>query len=182
MANLLYLFILYALLKIVINFTKYLQCKYFYDRYIKWLAGLDLNLKRSQHTVIKLFKDAGVKDSYFTVSTPTGWGYISNRNISVFDNFPSRREDIVGIIAGMFNQAIGIYSSRTMEVFNPIYWIEFIIYLPKNMFTYLGISPDSILIKIGQIAYWTVSSVITVFCFIYEDEVRDIIQNVINSM
>lgn len=180
--NLLYLFLLTSSLKFTINVVKYIQCKRYYDGYVKWIAGQNPNLKRSQHQIIKLFKEAGVKDSVFPIAEPLGLGQVATSNISIFENFPNRTERIVMITVGMFDQTIGVYSSRAFETFNPIYWIESIIYLPRNLLSYVGMSAENIITKISQVFYWVIGSILTLLYTVYSDEIGGIVKNIIEQL
>ena len=180
--NLLYLFLLVSSLKFIINFIKYIQCKRYCDKYGEWLAGQNPNLKRSQHQIIKLFKEAGIKDSVFPIAEPLGLGQVATSNISIFDNFPNRTEKIVSITIGMFDQAIGVYSSRAFETLNPIYWIESIIYLPRNILSYVGMSAENIITKLIQVFYWILGSILTLFYPVYSNEIGEIIKSFIEQL
>lgn len=180
--NLLYLFIVLCILKIIINMSKWSQSKKYYTQYQKYGEGqYDFSsLKQNQHQVIKLFKDAGIKDSVCPVAEPVGMRHVSTSNISIFSNvFIVHNQYVKSIVIGMFEQAIGVYSSRIKETFNPVYWIETGIYLPKNMFSYLGVDSESVVIKIFQILYWTIGIIITGIYALYKNELDPIIKNII---
>ena len=155
MINLLYIFLAIALYKFVNNFVKYRQCKQLYDKYITWLVK-DNKMVLSEHKtqVIKLFKDAGIEDAPIPFAQPVGYGNIVTGNASSFDNFPSRREDVAHNTVDMFDQSIGVYRMRMWETINPLYWIDAIIYLPRTVLSYLGVSSDNIGAKLLQVMYW----------------------------
>lgn len=182
LVNLLYIFLLIAGLKLIINLGKYIQCKYYYKKYEKWVTGKNPNMKRSQHQVINLFKEAGVKDSVIPIVEPLGLGQLATSNISVFDNFPNRSEQLISITIGFFEQSIGVYSSRTLETFNPIYWIEFIIYLPRNLFTYLGLQSDGTTVKLSQLFYWIAGLIFTLLFTAYSNEISVIVKDFISQL
>lgn len=179
--KLLYLFLLILGLKFTINFVKHLQCKRYCKEYIEWCIGANPNLRRKHHQVIKLFKEAGVKDSVFPLVEPVGLGQIATYKLSIFDNFPNRTETAVGITGVMFDQAIGVYYSRAFETFNPFYWIEFIIYLPRNILSYIGVPTENSTTKVLQFFYWFVGSVLTLIYTAYSDEISEIIKNIVEN-
>ena len=161
--------------------SKWLQSKKYYVYYQKYGKGqYDFSsLKQNQHQVIKLFKDAGIKDIVCPVAGSLGMGQVATSNISIFSNVFIKDKYVKNIVIGMFEQAIGVYFSRIKETFNPIYWIETSIYLPKNMFSYLGVDSESVVIKIFQILYWTIVIIITSIYALYKNELDPIIKNII---
>ena len=88
---------------------------------------------------------------------------------------PVRREDIVRITLGMFHRAIGVYRSRMIETINPLYWIETIIFLPRQILNYLGVTPESVIIKIAQLIYWLAAFVFGIYRFEVEEFVRGLL-------
>ncbi len=184
--------------KLVINFSRYLQVKQEFERYKKYLK--DSKWEFTQHTpkIIRLFKDANIKDNVVHTVEPVGYGQLVSGNISVFDNIANRREDVVESVYSKFHQAIGIYRSRMWDAINlknlqnsyprrkrtgyygilplrvqiflnarnprsklrgiqrrinPLYWVEFILMLPKQLLKYLGVQPESAIVKVFQMAY-----------------------------
>ena len=68
--NLLYIFSLFFMIKLLINGTKYFKTKYYFNNYAKWVGGHEIPLKQMQFSIIKLFKDAKISDHYFADVTP----------------------------------------------------------------------------------------------------------------
>ena len=59
--------------------------------------------------------------------------------------------------------AKGIFKSRIFEAFSPLYWINCILFLPRNILTYLGLDADGIMSKILQLLYWITTPLIVAF-------------------
>jgi hypothetical protein len=161
MKNLLIIILLLVAVKFLLNFLKYLTCKRYFKVYNEHLKNPNFKIEEIKHQIIKIFKDADVLDNYTTVVQPVGYNRISTATgVSMMANIGSLREDVVMGNLAMFHSAIGTYRSRMWESINPVYWFEFVIFLPKNIFHYLGISAESVFIKIGNIIYWIVTVVL----------------------
>lgn len=182
MSNLVYAFLLIASFKIVINTLRYLQCQRYLRMYFGYLANPEWGIVQHKSHVIKLIQGADIRESYRGVVEPMGWGQLSMVNAPVLENFPNRREDFVGITLSMFHQAIGTYRSRIFETFNPIYWIELVINLPKNLLSYLGVPAESILTKVAQVTWWVAGSVFTFFLALYRTEINQFIKDWIQQL
>lgn len=159
-------FIIFAIIffyKLLTNIINLVQVSHYKELFYDFISNQNNNLPQHKSQVIQLFKNAGIKDANFSVTKPAGYGYISHGKASVFDNFPSLVEDFVLSTGRMFEEAIGTYKSRIFECFNSIYWINCIIFLPKAVLAYLGVSAESIFIKIFQILYWAISIIFALF-------------------
>jgi len=135
--------------------------------------------KRAQ--VVALLKDAGVVDSYIGFAEPVGFMHVQTGNVSVLDNFPSAREDMATIINTMFLQAIGTFRSRIWQTFNPIFWIEFLINLPRHTLKYLGVSPDAVVVKLAQLIWWIACAVFGFLYALYKPELEANRKSVVNQ-
>lgn len=157
------------------NLSRYIQCKRLLAVYERYIKEPKWTFVENQLQVINLFKGAGVEDSTVTHVEEIGYGNLQSSRPSVFKNMPVRREDIVRITLGMFHRAIGVYRSRMIETINPLYWIETIIFLPRQILNYLGVTPESVIIKIAQLIYWLAAFVFGIYRFEVEEFVRGLL-------
>lgn len=167
--------------KLVVNTIRVLHTKLILNQYREWLKTKKWKFVQKRSVFIALMKKANVSDSLLPNVQPVGYGQIVTANISVQKNFPSDRNDLFQITFGMFYEAIGIYKKRIIETFNPIYWIELIIFLPKNILTYLSVKSESIIIKLVQIIWWIIGIIFTVLLTIYKNEIIEFIRSLLNK-
>jgi hypothetical protein len=166
--NVIILFIIICALKFIINFHKYLRIKYLFKKYNDYIENPIWEFSKYKLEILKLFKDAGIKNSGINVSQHVGYGTLKVQQISVLSNINFINEDIISIITGNFYATIGYYKLRFLETFNPIFWIEYIVFLPKNIFKYIGFKSSNVLINIIQIIYWILglfASIYAIFGF-----------------
>ncbi|HSE21376.1 MAG TPA: hypothetical protein VLB68_06940 [Pyrinomonadaceae bacterium] len=175
--RLLYILIAILAIRLILNLSKYIRAKRYHDEYLSWLTvkrTSKLLEKRAQ--VVGLLKDAGVDDSYVGIAEPVGFMHVQTGNASVFDNFPSAREDMAGIMNTLLLQAIGTFRSRIWQTFNPLFWIEFLIHLPRHTLRYLGVSPDGVVVKLAQLIWWLACAVFGFFYALYKPELEALIR------
>lgn len=122
---------------------------------------------------IKLFKQAGIEDSFIPVTQPMGYGRVASFKASTFGNYPSPLNVFFSPQLRMFSTATGVYKKKIFESINPLYWIELVIFFPKFIFQYLGISGETIVIKIINLIYWFISSLLLLF----KDDIKNFIIN-----
>ncbi|CAM3025215.1 TPA: hypothetical protein JBD00_10065 [Legionella pneumophila subsp. pneumophila] len=110
--------------------------------------------------IIELLKQAGQKSKIISRLQDTGLGYVQNLQGDLFENITTRDSEIYTEISTRLKYAMGVYKKRMCESVNPVYWIEFLIFLPKNIVEYLlGGEQNTIpnwAIRLLNIAYWAI--------------------------
>ncbi len=104
---------------------------------------------------------------------PLGLGYTQQQSLSALDNLLILNSEIMGSAIEIIKRAKGFYKIQALKCFNPLFWIEFIVFLPKELFGYFGVDEEakvsSILIRIFQIIYWMIS-----IFFMYQTYIKNI--------
>jgi len=77
-----------------------------------WIRNPNWQLVEKRSKVKSLLESAKISDRILPHIEPVGYGKLLSARISVLDNFPSNRRNIVEITVVMFHDAIGIYKSR----------------------------------------------------------------------
>jgi hypothetical protein len=175
--RLLWFFLILIIIKFVINCSKYVRSKWYYAKYMQWIGDSNEKMFEYKAQIRELFKDAGITDGYVGYVEPMGMMQIRTGNASVFENLLNRREDIVSQVLGMFLQAIGTYRSRMVETFNPLYWLEAAVNLPKHLSRYLGVSQESMLTKIAQVLWWFTATAVGFIYALYRPELEATIKS-----
>jgi hypothetical protein len=126
--------------------------------------------------IINLFNRANISDSALPSIQEMGYGKLATFNAPVMRNMFSNDGRIVCIVNDMFNEAKGAYRQRSLESFNPIFWIESIIFLPRSIISYLGLSTESIMTKILLILWWF----ITPLAYLFREKILIVFMNFFN--
>lgn len=146
----------FVLLKVLYNAYYYLLAKNFLKKYEEYITNQkSWYITENRQRIVHVFKKANIIDNSFPNVQLVGYGYVRTGSISMFDNISSLRKDVVECVFTGFKEAKAVFKNRIIEAFNPIYWVELIIYLPKNILTYLGITGGSLIVKISQIIWWS---------------------------
>ncbi|NQU29988.1 MAG: hypothetical protein HQ525_04915 [Anaerolineae bacterium] len=172
--RLLALFGIVVVIKLIINFSRFLQTKYYFASFVR--QDDDNNNWRFAEQapqVIQLFKNAGIDDIKMSNIEPDGYGGLLKFHPSVFENLAVKRQEIVNHVLRMFHEAIGIYRHRVFEALNPLYWLEVIVFLPKRVLEYVGVSPDTALANVAQVIYW----IMDFFFVIFKTDLANLIRN-----
>ena len=130
--------------------------------------------------ITNYIKYAGVKDKFIAVTQPTGYGQLASSKISVFYNILNSRQDVAQIVIQSLLEAKGNYWSRFVNSFNPFYWLRIILFIPKYIFSYLGLKEKSIVIKVFQLIYWILCIAFTIATTVFTDEVKQFLTSIIN--
>jgi len=103
MTNVLWIFIGVVCFKVLVNASKYVQCKRYLHKYLDWVKDPDWELAEHKSRVIKLLKDAGVKDGYRPVVDRLSYGHVNAWNASVMENFPTDKVAFFVVMRTMFH-------------------------------------------------------------------------------
>lgn len=179
---LIYFILAILFIKFLINFSRFNQSKWYYSKYKKYITKPTWGFVEHEHQIVKLFRDAGVEDNRVPMIEPLGYGKILTGQTSVFSNISITREDVVGSVRHMFHQTIGIYRSRMLETINPLYWIESIIFLPKRILNYVGVSSEKVVIKVFQIIYWLFAAIASILYGIYRGNIDLVVKDWITRL
>jgi hypothetical protein len=183
MIKFLFLAIAVLLFKFINNLVEYLRCKRYLDEYYEYLeGGSAFEFEKFVPRLLELFENAGIEDKSFPLVQPAGYGRVFTGEASIFSNITHKRKDIVASVVQMFHRAIGVYHSRMLETFNPLYWVRSIVYLPKQILSYLGVSSESTVVRILQVAYWLTVPVIGWVYALFKTEIDQFMKDFITSL
>lgn len=169
--NFIYILVSILSLRVIYNIYYLFLTKIYYKKYKDYLKGSkDWFLTEHKQKIIKLFKNAGIGDTTRPDTEPAGYGLVRTSNFSVLQNITVLREDIIVIINSDFRESIGIYKQRIFDTFNPFFWIEVFFHLPTEVFKFLGIGPEKIIVKIFQILWWIIVAISTIVGILFNNE------------
>lgn len=157
--------------KAIYNLYYFFWAKYYFNRYLKYLDDhKDWYITRNKQKIVNLLKKANIQDSLLPATEPIGYGYIQTGNFSVFSNLALIRKDVARIVGQFLKEASGVFFNRFIETFNPIYWLEFFIFLPKNIANYLGFNGEGIGGRILQFLWWLLNLISLVVGIFFNHE------------
>ena len=129
-------------------------------------AWVNDNIMEIKRIVLK----TGVADYVHTFMEPVGYGNVQQKTMSALDNILFKNIEILKEARDILHRAKGYYKVETLKCINPIYWIEFIVFLPREIIRYFSTTNDSkptpVLTNIIQILYWLISIVFTYLNYI----------------
>lgn len=130
---------------------------------MKYITERKTNFSIYTASVVKLFRQAKVKESYVADVDYVGFGQVKTCQASVFENMAILREDVVSSMLNSFAKAEGTYRMNLLECFSPIYWIQVIVFLPQKIFEYIGISEEKVISRVLQVVYWALTPALILF-------------------
>lgn len=134
-------FIVVFVYRLISNIANLLILAFVADKYEHWIKGEENYFLAYSAFLYKGIHKAGFRLSNVDVLCLDDYIYISNA----------------------YTRAMSIFISRIIENFNPLFWIDTLIYLPKTIFGYLGVSPERIIVKIFQILWWIITPIALLF-------------------
>lgn len=172
-------FILVIAYRVIDSIYSLHRLKVIDEAYLKWLMNQDENnppfeLKKE---FLNLMDKADISDHSIPYTQPAGYGYIRQSKAESFHNFPSNVQEFATHTVTSIKEAEGYFKLRMKSSFNPLYWINEILFLPKNLLLYLNFSEEKTLFKLVNVLitfiWW---ALIVVFSF-YQKELKQIISS-----
>jgi len=171
------------LYKLITNLINFYNAKKLLDLYITWLAqNKDYKkLAQEKQTFNELIKKANITDPHIQTVQPMGYGKLASFKASIAENFPSRLADFASVTQETLLQIQGIFKKRCWETFNPLYWLNLLIYLPQNLLQYLGFCGKNIFTKLLQLLWWIIGIFTAAATQLYPDLCRQIVEQVLQK-
>jgi hypothetical protein len=166
--------------KYCMNRKYYKECIEYETLFKKWLKDpkSEPSIIRTKARVLILFKGAHIKERYVPISKDVGYGTLQVRDTPVLYQYPSRVKGIYNALYSSFEEAIGYYKNSMEDSYDLFYWINFFIFLPKNISKYMGLSTSNIWNKIIQVIYWLIGFICTILLGLYPKIIRRVLEDV----
>ncbi len=184
MEKLLYLLII-PFIRFLVNFNHYLYLKEATHKHDQYIDGqiCDKSEKKkkrvgekagnwvqeNQLEIKKRVLNTGVQDQYQSYMEPLGLGHAQKQSCSVLDNLLFMNTEILLSAKGILRKARGHYKIQALLSFSPLFWIELIIFLPRELLKMVGFETKSKgsqnITNIIQLLYW-IASIIYMIKFI----------------
>lgn len=156
--------------KLVRNIILYFRMKMYYIIYDEWTKSKDCKHPFPKYAprTAALMRRANIR----LVAV------VNKTHIPLLPNLTSPVPEIRQNIRECFEMALGVYSTRIKEALSPFYWIELVVFAPKNIIEYIGLNTDKTAAKILNVVlsalWWGVGLIWT--CF--HDQIQTWIVNV----
>lgn len=159
------------------------QLKRTNKEYFLWLDDSGAHNVAEKRSKLKtLIAHANIPDAKIPVAQPVGFSHVAHATVSVLENFPSQRADIASGFLSLIDDAIGVYKARMWNAFNPLWWINALIFLPRSICTYLNVKADSFFVKAGQILWWVVGTMFTIYKLLFPDNLTRLAQEIYHML
>ncbi len=166
-----------VLFKFLYNYRRYRRMKKLHKQYRQWVllsntSPDDDSISSAYTEITDLISDAHLKDVYLKKTDTENDLKLNILSSNIIDNELTDR--IMNIVSGKFEH-------EYRKALNPLNWIETIVFMPKSLLDYIGLSKDTVANKLLQIVltavYWTVSA----FCLLYQDNIPDIVKSLMEQ-
>ena len=151
------------LYRLVTNISALTRLNHYDEEYTMYLSHPERNFREHTAALVQLFKQAGVSDIQIPFVQPMGYGQILQGHTLLFSNMDNRREDVVANMIRCLAEARGTFKHRILESFSPLFWINQLLFLPRTVMAYLGVSGENIIVKLLQLLYWLITPLFVVF-------------------
>lgn len=152
-ASLLFLIVWY---KVLINHIRVVRLRSLLKFYKKHIIGNAEQISERENEIIGFFRRAKLEEPVKPSAIPMGFGYVQPQNLLVWQNMHLNDDFVIVAVEVSFHKAIGYYRQRRNEALSPQYWIEFALFAPRNLLSYIGFDGNSAAVKAFQAIAWIV--------------------------
>ncbi|MDA3813505.1 MAG: hypothetical protein PF570_04550 [Candidatus Cloacimonetes bacterium] len=171
--NLCILFFVFIIIRILINISKYFYLRKVLlkqnimaegvvnendETKVKKAANATEWLESNQIEIKRVVLKTGLRDLSNSYMEPMGLGYAQRKDISALDNITYLDLEMMQKLKLIFKRAKGFYKKQALKNINPIFWIEVIIFLPREILKYFSVEENvklgSAIVKVLQVIYW----------------------------
>lgn len=156
-----------------------------YSDYLEWLEkthASNIHLRQKKSQLKQLITHANVSDAIMPVVEQVETNFVMSSNVSALDNFPIKHQRISTVLVTLINDAIGVYKARMWNAFNPLWWINTLVFLPRSICTYLNIKADGLFMKIGQLLWWTVGAAFAAYKLLFPENLTSLAQEIYHML
>lgn len=82
----------------------------------------------------------------------------------------------------MFEEAEGAFRKNMIDSINPFYWVDLIIFLPKTLLSYLGISSETSAYKICNVLLTFIWWVFGIFLVYYKPQLQQFLIELVRNI
>lgn len=158
------------------------QLNEIYQRYVLWVRGdMTLNLARDRSALHRLVAHANISDRVIPRLHHLGYGKAYKISLGVIDQFPSTDPELVEASIFLIQSALGVYRDRMKNAINPLWWIDTLIFLPRAILTYLNISAESVIVRLGQLVWWALGLLLVAYKSEILHQIHDVIVHLFGS-
>ena len=168
--------------KFLSNLLHYFRIKKLHQFFCEFMKQKRDNMNLYRQEVLSLFEKAHIKDIKIPVSECIGNRQIANATVSAFSMFPSLRPAFSSTALNMFEEAEGVFRKNMFDSINPLYWIDLILFLPKTLLSYLGISSKTSGYKICNVLLTFIWWVFGVFLVYYKPQLQQFLIELVRNI
>lgn len=175
--SIVFLIVFLLVYKLVSNGFYYFRTTRFKKKYLNWLL-FDENIPITTYKPLfkSIMRRANIENLKIPMAQAVGYGQIATGMVSITENFPNRYEDHATVTTRLLDEAIGVFKQRIFEAFNPLYWIDSILFLPRTILSYLGMKPENVLIKFFNVIWWILAPLAVIFRGRFISYISDLFQ------
>ena len=123
-------------------------------------------INENQLEIKKIIMESGLEDQIISWKESMGLGFANTKKMSTIDNLTISNPKILGSGQMALSRAKGYYKHQAIKSFNPIFWVELVVFLPKEIVSFTGLKSEkkSFLLTLNfvQLIYWGLSIFYTI--------------------
>jgi len=129
----------------------------FGDRYRHYLRDESASpewLVEHTNSFTRMMRECAAEAGTLTRLQEAGYGYLEPVRIAAEDNLGVRDPEVVTVTNRTILRIQGHYRAERNRTFSPLYWVEFLVFLPREVLRHLGVGSDKLAVRVSDLAWW----------------------------
>lgn len=157
------------------NLSGLFRTRYYEKKYRAYLSAACDDFAQCTASVTHLFEQADLDNPAIPFAENISPGFVAHGKAQLFSNMDRLDDKVVSMMLDCFQKAEGTFIHSIKESLSVFFWIDKLVYLPRNILKYLGTSGESIVTKAFQLIYW----ILTPLLLIFREKICDFILSLI---
>lgn len=134
------------------------------DKFENWLNDKEERIKAPNGEKMRfLLGKAGITESQIPYVRILGPRSYRNDVVDALKSYPTQDRQILKQLIPLIYLGIDTLQYKFRQNFNPMFWVDFVIFLPKHIISYLGLNTDNVFAKLLNIIYWLITPILVIF-------------------
>lgn len=130
-------------------------------------------LVKVKYEIKHIIEIAGLSSHTIPYTEAVGYGHVATGHAKPSENLLSLREDIAKANFELLEESVSIFRSKLINTFNPMFWVESLVYLPTKVLSFLGVANNKTLVKIFQLLWWLLAFVSALVSIFFNEQFKE---------
>ena len=102
----------------------------------------------------RMIRECNAGAGLLTRAEEAGYGYIRPVRFAAEENLALRDAEVAHVVDYIMLRIQGHYRAERNRTLSPLYWIEYVAFLPREVARYIGVGSEKPVVRVSDVAWW----------------------------